>query len=259
MKKFIWQLSLSYIICLIAIAAFFFHFQTESIVLWPHPEDLEYPRIYSDSREGGFSTAEFFESGNALAMRAILNSGIYHPHAGVEFRLLKGVEALSLQGVDFSNVDSVFITFRSNADVTLVFYTADPVVSKAGDVLSLRPVRLDVPATRYYTESRLPLSLARTNKIWFDMNGVEPDSLLYLDRVIQVAVETGKGALLGLPTEIEIQKLEFLGANRFARRLCLFILILVTCIYFLGILKIYGKSSTKRNDTREHRFSKHKT
>ncbi|MBP5248118.1 MAG: hypothetical protein J6Z31_09725 [Fibrobacter sp.] len=258
MKKLAWRFSLSYVVCLIAIVVFYFRFQTESVVLWPHQENFEHPRIYTDLREGGFSTAEFMESDNALAINATLNSGIYHPHAGVEFRLLKGVEALSLQGLDFSNIDSVFITFRSNADVALVFYTVDPKVSKVGDVLTLRPVRLDVPATRHYTEHRLPLSLARTSKIWFDIHGVEPDSLLYLDRVVQVAVETGKGALLGLPTEIEIQKLELLGKNRLTRCLCLVILILVTGIYLWGILKIYGKSSTSRKNAREHRLGKHK-
>lgn len=258
MKKLFWRLTLSYVVSLMAVAIFYFRFQSESHVLWPNPDSLEHPRIYTDLREGGFSTAEFLEKDSVLAIQAILNSGIYHPHAGAEFRLLQGVESLSLQGVDFSNIDSVAITFRSNADIALVFYTVDPKISKVGDVLSLRPVRLDIPATRYYTEHRLPLSRVRTNPIWFDMQGVEPDSLLYLDHVAQVAVETGKGALLGLPTEIEIQKLEFLGTNRCTRFLCLIILVLVTGIYLWGILKIYGKPSTGRKDARWYRLGKYK-
>jgi len=258
MNRLFWRLTLCYAVCLMAITAFYLRFQSETLVLWPNPDTFEHPRIYTDLREGGFSTAEFLEKDSVLALNAILNSGIYHPYAGTEFRLFKGVESLSLKGMDFSNVDSVAISFRSNADIALVLYTVDPTVSKTGDVLSLRPVRLDIPATRYYTEHRLPLSRARVNPIWFDLQGVEPDSLLYMDHVIQVAVETGKGALLGLPTEIEIQKLEFLGRNRITRCLCLIILVLITGIYLWGILKIYGKRSTGRKDARKYRLGKYK-
>jgi len=254
MKSLSLRFTLSYLICLIAIATIFFRFYTESFALWPQNKSLDDPRIYTDVREGGFSTAEFFESDSAIAMNATLNSGLYHPHAGIEFPLSKGLEALSLDGRDFSNMDSLAITFRSNADVALVFYTADPVASKAGDVLSLRPVRMDIPATRHYTEHREPLSKARTSKLWFDMHGVEPDSLLYLNHVVLVAVETGKGALLGLPTEIEVQKLEIFGTNDLILRLSLCILILVTGIYIWGMIKVHGKRSATRKDDRKHRL-----
>ncbi|MCR5029288.1 MAG: hypothetical protein K6A31_08545 [Fibrobacter sp.] len=257
MKSLSLRFTLSYVLCLFAIATFFFRFHTESLVLWPQNKALGNPRIYTDFREGGFSTAEFFESDSAIAMKATLNSGLYHPHAGIEFPLTQGLEALSLEGRDFSHMDSVAITFRSNADIALVLYTADPVASKAGDVLSLRPVRLDIPATRHYTEHREPLSKARTNKLWFDIRGVEPDSLLYLNHVVQIAVETGKGALLGLPTEIEIEKLEFFGSNERILQLSLCILIIVTGIYIWGTIKVHGKRTATRKDDRDDRLGKH--
>lgn len=257
MKSLSLRFTLAYLLCLFAIALFFFRFHTESLVLWPQNKTLGNPRIYTDIREGGFSTAEFFESDSAIAMRATLNSGLYHPHAGIEFPLAQGFEALSLEGRDFSHMDSVAITFRSNADIALVLYTADPVASKVGDALSLRPVRLDIPATRHYTEHREGLSKARTNKIWFDIRGVEPDSLLHLDHVVQVAVETGRGSLLGLPTEIEIEKLEFLGTNDQILRLSLCILMVVTGIYIWGTIKVHGKGSSNRKNNRDDRLGKH--
>ena len=75
MKSLSLRFTLAYLLCLFAIALFFFRFHTESLVLWPQNKALGNPRIYTDIREGGFSTAEFFESDSAIAMRATLNSG----------------------------------------------------------------------------------------------------------------------------------------------------------------------------------------
>ena len=83
MKKLFWRLTLSYVVSLMAIAIFYFRFQSESHVLWPNPDSLEHPRIYTDLREGGFSTAEFLENDSVLTIQAILNSGIYHPMLGL--------------------------------------------------------------------------------------------------------------------------------------------------------------------------------
>ncbi len=240
------RLFLSYILCLMATFAFWGTFHQKKISIWPSEKGISPPEIYTDAQEGGFSTAEFFASDSAAAVRAVLNSGIYHPHAGIRFPLISGTRKMALDGVNFSDMDSVSITFRSNADVALILFTADPNVSKIGDPLSLRPLRMDIPATRHYTEHRVSLSAIATNPLWFDLQGIEPDSAFYLNRVVSVALESGKGALLGLPTEIEIQKWEFFGENRVLFRICLFILIITTSLFIWGQVKIHGKQTSKR-------------
>lgn len=238
MKRFSWRLTLSYVACIAVLFAIYGCFHRKSLVLWPGASAS--PRIYTDAREGGFSVADFFESDSAIAISAVLNSGLYHPHAGIEFPLLSGMESLSLSGVDFSGLDSVSITFRANADVALILFTRDPQISRPGDVLSFRPLRMEIPATRFYSEKRLPLSLLKPSELWFDLRGIEQDGNLFLEDVLQVSIETGRGALLGLPTEIEIRKLEFFGTNRVLVRICLIILVLVTVFYVRSMVK-YGK------------------
>lgn len=238
MKRIACRWTVFYVACIAVLAAVYGAFHRKTLVLWPGDSVL--PRIYTDAREGGFSTADFLESDSAIAVSAVLNSGLYHPHAGIEFPLLSGMESLSLSGVDFSGLDSVAITFRANADVALVLFTRDPTVSRPGDVLSFRPLRMEIPATRFYSEKRLPLSLLKPNELWLDLRGIEQDGNLYLDNVLQVSVETGRGSLLGLPTEIEIKKLEFFGTNRVLVRICLIILVLVTVFYVRSVVK-YGK------------------
>ena len=238
------KFSVVYVVAFLLLAVFFFVFREEHICVWPKEPEYNPPRIYTDSREEGFSTAEFFESDSAVALRIVLNSGIYHPHAGVEFPMGRGMNALSLHGVDFSNMDSVIIRFRASSDIALVLGVTDPVASHIGDPLSLRPLRLDIPATRYYTEHRLSLAKIRPNKIWFDIHGVEPDSNLYMNHVVQVAVETGRGTLLGLPSEIEISHLEFFGPNRFVIGTSLVLFILFTGLYILGMIR-YGRKKQR--------------
>lgn len=239
MKRFVWKCTFSYVAVLVVLSAVYGMFHRKVLTLWPAETK---PRIYTDAREGGFSTAEFLESSGAVGISAVLNSGLYHPHAGIEFPLRSGLESLSAGGVDFSSMDSVEITFRANADVVLVLYATDPAVSKPGDPLSFRPLRMDIPATRSYSRSRLPLSGLEPSALWLDMRGLEQDGNLYLENIRRVAVETGKGSLLGLPTEIEILKLEFLGTNGTLVGACLSILILATIIYIWSVAK-YGKRS----------------
>lgn len=246
MKNVPVKLCLLYIFSLSILAAVFFAFYPKKISIWPPIRGDFGPQLYSDAREGGFSQVEFLESDSAVAFRAVLNSGIYHPYAGIRFPLVSGREKLSLRGVDLSFADSVAITFRASSDVALVVLTADPNVSKLGDPLSLRPLRMDIPATRHYTEHRLPLSNVRTVPVWFDIQGVEPDSAYYIDRAVAVAIESGKGTLLGLPTEVEILKWEFFGSNRIVKRACLFILILATGLFFWGLVHSYGKRNKER-------------
>lgn len=238
MKRIACRWTVFYVASIAVLAAVYGTFHRKTLVLWPGASGI--PRIYTDSREGGFSSAGFLESDSIVAISAVLNSGLYHPHAGIEFPLLGGLESLSLSGVDFSDMDSVAIEFRANADVALVLFTRDPAVSRPSDVLSFRPLRMDVPATRFYSEKRLPLSLLRPGELWLDMHGIEHDENLYLDDVLLVSVETGRGSLLGLPTEIEIRKLEFFGTNRVLIWICLVILILVTVLYIRCMVK-YGK------------------
>ncbi len=238
MKKAFWFRTFFYVACVVVLVAVYGLFHRKSVVLWPCERSV--PRIETDAREGGFSTAEFFDSDSAVAMVAVLSSGLYHPHAGIGFPLVSGVESFSLSGVDLSGVDSVAITFRASADISLVLLTRDPAVSRPGDASSLRPLRMEISANRFYTEKRLPLSLLRPSVLWMDMHGIEPDGNLYMDNVLQVSVETGKGALLGLPTEIEIRKLEFFGTNRVLAGICLGILFLVTILYIRSMV-LYGK------------------
>ncbi len=244
MKKSLLKLTLAYAICVILIGLFWGAFATKHIVLWPKNDSFGKARIYSDIREGGFSTAEFFESDSALAVRMVLNSGVYHPHAGVEIPLESGLRELALEGMDFSNMDSVVLRFRASSDVVLVLDVADPQVSRAGDPLTLRPLKMDIPATRFYSEVRLPLSLLKPSKIWFDIHGIEPDSSLYMNRVVQAAVESGKGTLLGFPTEIEILQWEFTGKNRSVIRLSIGLLILFSCLYIAGVKNRWKKNPT---------------
>ena len=241
MKRFVWKCSFFYVAVLAVLAAVCGAFHQKKLTLWPAENR---PQIYTDAREGGFSTAEFLAGDSAVGISAILNSGLYHPHAGVGFPLRSGLESLASGGVDFSSMDSVEITLRANADVVLVLYAMDPAVSKPGEPLSFRPLRMDVPATRAYSRTRLPLSMLEPGALWLDMHGLEQDGNLYLENILQVAVETGKGALLGLPTEIEIRQLEFFGTNRTLVRACLSILILATIIYTWSLVK-YGKRIAK--------------
>lgn len=246
MKKVPVKLCLLYVLVLLLLSAAFFALCSKRISVWPLPGEGLEPQLYSDAREGGFSQVEFFESDSAVAFRAVLNSGIYHPYAGVRIPLVAGREKLSLRGVDFSFADSVAITFRASSDVALLVFTADPNVSKFGDPLSLRPLRMDIPATRHYAEHRLPLSNLRTVPVWFDIQGVEPDSAYYIDRAVAVGLESGKGALLGLPTEVEILKWEFFGEDGNVKRICLFILIFATGLFFWGLVLFYGKRNKER-------------
>ncbi len=246
MKKFFWRLTFSYLACVAVLVIVYGLFQRKSLVLWPG--NFATPRIYTDAREGGFSTADLFDSDSAVAIVAVLSSGLYHPYAGIEFPLLDGVNALSLSGMDFSGLDSVAITFRASADIALLLFTRDPSVSRPGDVSSFRPLRMEIPANRFYTEKRLPLSLLRPSELWMDMRGIEADGNLYVDNVLQVSVETGKGSLLGLPTEIEIEKLEFFGTNRVLVGICLIILVLVTILYIWSMVK-HGKKLTSPEDS----------
>lgn len=238
MKRPVLRLTFFYVACIALLVAICGAFYRKSLVLWPG--DSVRPRIYTDAREGGFSTADFLDSDSAIAFSAVLNSGLYHPHAGIEFPLLLGMESLLLSGVDFSGLDSVAITFRASADIALVLSTRDPAVSRPGDALSYRPLRMEIPATRFYSEKRLPLSLLKPSELWLDLRGIEQDGNLYLDDVLLVSVETGRGSLLGLPTEIEIRKLEFFGTNRVLVRICLILLVLVTILYVRSVVK-YGK------------------
>lgn len=229
---------------LLLVAVFFLTQRTERLELWP-AENLSRPIAYSDIREGGESRAEILERDSVLYLQATLSSGIYHPYAGTLVMLGAGAEALSLEGKDLSNMDSLRIEFRSSADVALVLYAAD-FQSRAGDPLSFRPFRLDIPATRHYSEQRLALSGLKPSEIWFDIRGMEPDSGLYLDHIVAAAIETGHGTLLGFPSDIEIRKWELWGTNRGAVRLSLIILGLISVAYGWGLYRIYGKRSVKR-------------
>ena len=248
MKKFVWCRTSLYLACLAVLVVVYGLFHRKTLVLWPG--ESVFPRIYTDVREGGSSSADFFDSDSAVAIAAVLSSGLYHPHAGIEFPLLTGVENLSLVGVDFSGMDSVAITFRASSDIALVLFTRDPSVSRPGDVSSLRPLRMDISANRFYTEKRLPLSLLRPSELWIDLHGLEQDGNLFIDNVLQVAVETGKGALLGLPMEIEIRNLEFFGTNRVLVGICLSILILVTILYIWSMVKHGKKFANSENSRR---------
>lgn len=239
MKRLFRLSTVLYAAVVAVLAAVCFLFHTKTFSLWPG----KLPRAYTDAREGGFSTAKVSATDSAVSFEAVLHSGLYHPHAGVEFSLLDGFESFSEEGLDFSDMDSAVVEFRATSDVVLVFYTKDPLATRPGDVLSLRPLRLDIPATRSYSEHRVSLSGLRPSAIWFDIHGLEQDENLFLGDVFRVAVETGRGTLLGLPTELDIRKLEIFGENRVLIRTCLFILILTTVLY----LWVCGKAwKTKR-------------
>lgn len=237
-------LTFAYGLGLLLLAVFYVLFRTERIVLWPS-EKFSRPIAYSDVREGGESRAEILEHDSVVYLQSVLSSGIYHPYAGTLVMLGDGAEALSLEGKDLSNMDSLLLEFRSSADVALVLFAAD-FQSRVGDPLSFRPFRLDIPATRHYSEQRLSLSALKSSEIWFDIRGMEPDSGLYLDHIVAAAIETGRGTLLGFPSDLEIRKWELWGTNRSAVRASLFILILISVAYGWGLYRIYGKRSAKR-------------
>ena len=103
---------------------------------------------------------------------------------------------------------------------------------------------MHIPTTRFYSEARLPLSLLKPSILSFDIHGIEPDSSLYMNRVVQAAVESGKGTLLGFPTEIEILQWEFTGKNRSVIRLSIGLLILFSCLYIAGVKNRWKKNPT---------------
>lgn len=246
MKKFFWCHTFLYFACIAVLVAVYGLFHRKSLVLWPG-EDV-FPRIYTDVREGGSSTADFFDSDSAVAIAAVLSSGLYHPHAD-------RVPPFDRRGKPFACRRGFFgHGFRCHHVPRKFRHRArplypDPSVSRPGDVSSLRPLRMDISANRFYTEKRLPLSLLRPSELWIDIHGLEQDGNLYADNVLQVSVETGKGALLGLPMEIEIKKLEFFGTNRVLAGICLSILILVTILYIRSMVK-YGKKFANSKNSR---------
>lgn len=191
----------------------------------------------SDAPEGGNSEAGLSCSDSLATLSFKLRSGAEVPQAGFAFWLASPSDVALEKFFDFTKFDSLHIVLRTSRSprVTLRLAVHDPRYTKVESLATVRPLDVLVSSARQFSEATIPLALFKVPRLWFDKMGLDvPDSYRFLDRGIMVEVLSAHGAMLGIPDEIEVAKLELVGKKMWLVYLLLALLalwlLLFTCL-----------------------------
>ena len=203
-----------------------------------------------DAALGGTSTAEVDVGDSAIGISLNVRSGVAYPAVGVGFNLMS-VENRPVGVFDLSNYDSIEVVVSTGRmrSVSLRILTDDPEHSKEGMRETLRPLVLNVPASRTPTSAKFSLSEFKTAVWWLAAMGLEEDDgFMYLDRGAAIEIANGDGIMRGIPDEIEVKSVRLWGINRdFERGMYAGLILLIVLLGLFGtnLFRIFSRKNLK--------------
>jgi len=233
-----------FVVLACAWAGLFNAFKENVFTLYPAGGFGVYP--LNDSIAGGYSTVELSQTENSIAAKVNIRSGKAYPYAGIGFNLMSR-ENRPVGHFDFSKYDSVAVVAVAGRmrSITLRLMTDDPVYSRAGAYLTYRPLEVQVPVEKSYSEQKVSLSSFNTKEWWLAERGMEDDDgLTYFYRTALLEIFNGEGALRGIPDEIEIKSVRMWGENRDFKKVMYFALGLYVLL-LAGFVVLLRRSGEK--------------
>ena len=231
-------------------AVLFCTFSENTFTLYPKGGFGIYP--LNDSLAGGYSTVSLTEGDNSIVAEINVRSGKSYPYAGIGFNLMSR-EHRPTGHFDLSKFDTISIIAVSGRmrSITLRLLTDDPVYSRQGSYLTYRPLEIQVPVEKSFSEHKVPLSGFKTCEWWLAERGMEQDDgLTYFYRAALFEIFNGEGTLRGIPDEIEVKSAYMWGENRdFKKGMYLalaFLVILFAGFAILAFRKPVNKEQLKR-------------
>ena len=235
-------------ILLFAWACVFFTLRQSSCIIFPD----ETFGIYKldDSALGGTSTAEIDVGDSAIDISLNVRSGVAYPAVGVGFNLMS-VENRPAGFFDLSDYDSVEVTVSTGRmrSVSLRILTDDPTYTKEGMRETLRPLVLNVPASRTPESAKFSLAEFKTAVWWLAAMGLEKgDGFTYLYRGAAIEIANGDGIMRGIPDEINVKMVRLWGVNReFERGMYALLILMVVLLGLFGTnsFRIFSRKNLK--------------
>lgn len=174
--------------------------------------------VYSltDSIAGGYSTVDLTQGENSIAAKINIRSGKAYPYAGIGFNMMAR-ENRPVGHFDLSRYDSLAVVAVAGRmrSISLRVMTDDPVYSRAGAYLTYRPLEVQIPVEKTFSEQKVSLASFKTREWWLAERGMEQDDgLTYFYRTALLEVFNGEGSLRGIPDEIELRSIRMWGENR---------------------------------------------
>jgi len=227
----------------------FLAFRATSCVVFPANTFGIY--ALTDEPFGGTSTSELDVKDSSIDISINVRSGVAYPAVGVGFNLMSvGNRPAGL--FDLSKYDSVEVVFSTGRmrSISLRILTDDPVHTKEGLRETLRPLVLNVPASRTPESAKFSLGEFKTAVWWLAAMGLEKDDgLTYFYRSSAIEVANGDGIMRGIPDEINLKEIRLWGVNRDFERGMYALLVVILVVLALLEADVIGMARKKKLKT----------
>ena len=201
----------------------------------------------TDEPFGGTSTSELDVKDSSIDISINVRSGVAYPAVGVGFNL-ESVNGRPAGLFDLSKYDSVEVVFATGRmrSISLRLLTNDPEYTKEGMRETLRPLVMNVPASRTPESAKFSLGEFKTAVWWLAAMGLEKDDgLTYFYRSSALEVANGDGIMRGIPDEINLKSIRLWGVNRDFERAMYVLLVLIFVLYGLLVTGAFNKLNRK--------------
>lgn len=198
----------------------------------------------TDSIIGGFSTSHLTLSESLLVANVNIRSGVAYAFAGAGFNL-RSVRNRPVAHFDFSKFDSVKIKVETNRmkNIGLKILTDDPIYTKDNYIQSFRPLIISVPIKK--DEVTASLFDLKVPDYWLVSMGLDSDDgMRYMQRGVEFQVYNGDATMRGIPDEITIKSITFVGENC-TFKVMMFIALSVILLVYISLIFVAIKNSKK--------------
>ena len=235
-------------VALFAWACVFFTLRTTSCVIFPEKTFGIY--TLTDAALGGTSTSEIEETDSSITASINVRSGVAYPAVGVGFNLMS-IDNRPTGVFDLSYYDSIEVVASTGRmrSISLRILTDDPVYTKEGFRETLRPLVLNVPASRSLESAKFSLTEFKTAVWWLAAMGMEKDDgFTYLHRSTALEIANGDGIMRGIPDEINVKMIRLWGVNRdFERGMYAGLILMIVMLGLFGtnLFRIFSRKNLK--------------